>query len=118
MSPVHTVAKRKVSKRKGDPTVWIPSLRYGQPEVLGKSGVSLELAFDLYKGNVKRFEEICFGRLSTARQPCESGTAALLGPARRVGEQMRVRGDLTREAHHVGFKRLSFMHASAAHAAK
>jgi hypothetical protein len=39
------VAKRKVSKRKGDPMVWVPPLRYGQPAVLGKSGVSLELAF-------------------------------------------------------------------------
>ncbi len=25
--------------------VWVPSLRYGQPLVLGKSGVSLELGF-------------------------------------------------------------------------
>jgi hypothetical protein len=25
--------------------VWDPPLRYGQPAVLGKSGVSLELAF-------------------------------------------------------------------------
>ncbi len=25
--------------------VWVPSLRYGQPPVLGKSGVSLELGF-------------------------------------------------------------------------
>jgi len=25
--------------------VWVPSLRYGQPAVLAKSGVSLELAF-------------------------------------------------------------------------
>jgi hypothetical protein len=39
------VAKRKVSKRKGDPMVWDPSLRCGQPAVLDKSGVSLELAF-------------------------------------------------------------------------
>jgi hypothetical protein len=39
------VAKRKVSKRKGDPMVWVPSLRYGQPAVLGPAGVELELAF-------------------------------------------------------------------------
>jgi len=39
------VAKKKVSKEKGDPMVWVPSLRYGQPAVLDKSGVSLELAF-------------------------------------------------------------------------
>ncbi|WP_425199105.1 hypothetical protein, partial [Polaromonas sp.] len=38
------VAKRKVSKRKGDPMVWVPSLRYGQPAVLAESGVELELA--------------------------------------------------------------------------
>jgi hypothetical protein len=39
------VAKKKVSKEKGDPTVWVPSLRYGRPAVLGQSGVSVELAF-------------------------------------------------------------------------
>jgi hypothetical protein len=39
------VAKKKVSKEKGDPMVWVPSLRCGQPVVLDKSGVSLELAF-------------------------------------------------------------------------
>ena len=38
-------ASPKESKqRKGDPTVCVPSLRYGQPAVLGQSGVSLELA--------------------------------------------------------------------------
>ena len=35
------VAKKKVSKEKGDPMVWVPPLRYGQPPVLGKSGVWL-----------------------------------------------------------------------------
>jgi hypothetical protein len=39
------VAKKKVSKRKGDPMVWDPSLRYGHSAVLDKSGVSLELGF-------------------------------------------------------------------------
>ena len=34
-------AKRKVSKRKGDPGVCVPSLRYGQPAVLGPAGVWL-----------------------------------------------------------------------------
>ena len=38
------VAKRKVSKRKGDPMVWVPALRYGRPAVLAKNGVELELA--------------------------------------------------------------------------
>jgi hypothetical protein len=38
------VAKRKVSKRKGDPMVRVPSLRCGQPAVLAESGVELELA--------------------------------------------------------------------------
>ena len=37
-------AKSKVSKRKGDPTVCVPSLRYGQPAVLGPAGVELKLA--------------------------------------------------------------------------
>ena len=31
-------------QRKGDPMVWVPPLRYGQPEVLAESGVELELA--------------------------------------------------------------------------
>ena len=35
----------KKSKEKGDPMVWVPPLRCGQPAVLGKSGVSLELGF-------------------------------------------------------------------------
>jgi hypothetical protein len=39
------VAKKKVSKEKGDPAVCVPALRYGQPAVLGPAGVSLELAF-------------------------------------------------------------------------
>ena len=37
-------AKSKVSKRKGDPAVCVPPLRYGQPAVLGPAGVELELA--------------------------------------------------------------------------
>jgi hypothetical protein len=32
-------------QRKGDPMVWVPSLRYGQPAVLAESGVELELGF-------------------------------------------------------------------------
>ncbi|MDI1272667.1 hypothetical protein, partial [Polaromonas sp.] len=36
---------KKRKQKKGDPMVWVPPLRYGQPAVLGKSGVSLELAF-------------------------------------------------------------------------
>ncbi|WP_188707656.1 hypothetical protein [Polaromonas eurypsychrophila] len=37
------VAKKKVSKEKGDPMVWVLSLRYGQPAVLAENGVKLEL---------------------------------------------------------------------------
>ena len=37
-------AKSKVSKRKGDPTVCVPPLRYGQPAVLSPAGVSCKLA--------------------------------------------------------------------------
>ncbi|MDO8387522.1 MAG: hypothetical protein Q7T13_14130 [Polaromonas sp.] len=37
------VAKKKVSKEKGDPMVWVPALRYGQPAVLAKNGAGLEL---------------------------------------------------------------------------
>ncbi|MDO9112498.1 MAG: hypothetical protein Q7U63_01750 [Polaromonas sp.] len=36
---------KKSTQKKGDPMVWVPSLRCGQPVVLAKSGVSLELAF-------------------------------------------------------------------------
>jgi len=36
---------KKPKEKKGDPMVWVPPLRYGHPAVLGKSGVSLELAF-------------------------------------------------------------------------
>jgi hypothetical protein len=36
---------KKPKEKKGDPMVWVPPLRCGQPAVLGKSGVSLELAF-------------------------------------------------------------------------
>ena len=36
---------KKSTQKKGDPMVWVPPLRYGQPAVLGKSGVSLELGF-------------------------------------------------------------------------
>jgi hypothetical protein len=36
---------KKPKEKKGDPTGRVPALRYGQPAVLGKSGVSLELAF-------------------------------------------------------------------------
>ncbi|MES2384408.1 MAG: hypothetical protein V4593_07660 [Pseudomonadota bacterium] len=39
------VAKKKVSKEKGDPMVWVPPLRYGQPAVLAENGAELELAF-------------------------------------------------------------------------
>jgi hypothetical protein len=36
---------KKPKEKKGDPMVWVPSLRYGQPAVLAESGVELELAF-------------------------------------------------------------------------
>ncbi|MES2243038.1 MAG: hypothetical protein V4639_09210 [Pseudomonadota bacterium] len=35
---------KKPKEKKGDPMVWVPSLRYGQPAVLTESGVELELA--------------------------------------------------------------------------
>ncbi len=38
------VAKKKVSKEKGDPMVRVPPLRCGQPAVLTENGVELELA--------------------------------------------------------------------------
>jgi hypothetical protein len=40
------VAKKKVSKEKGDPMVWVPFAgAQGRPAVLAKNGVELELAF-------------------------------------------------------------------------
>jgi hypothetical protein len=39
------VSPKKPKEKKGDPAVCVPSLRYGQPAVLVKSGVSLELAY-------------------------------------------------------------------------
>jgi hypothetical protein len=39
------VSPKKPKEKKGDPAVCVPALRYGQPAVLVKSGVSLELAF-------------------------------------------------------------------------
>ena len=35
---------KKPKEKKGDPGSCVPALRYGQPAVLGKSGVPLELA--------------------------------------------------------------------------
>ena len=37
--------QRKVKQKKGDPTVWVPTLRFGQLAVLEFSGVLLKLAF-------------------------------------------------------------------------
>jgi hypothetical protein len=37
------VAKKKVSKEKGDPMVWVPQRCCGQPVVLDKSGVRHKL---------------------------------------------------------------------------
>ncbi len=36
---------KKSKQKKGDPAGWVPTLRFGQPAVLDKSGVPLELAF-------------------------------------------------------------------------
>jgi hypothetical protein len=36
---------KKSTQKKGDPMVWVPPLRCGQPAVLAENGVELELAF-------------------------------------------------------------------------
>jgi len=36
---------KKPKEKKGDPMVWVPQRCCGQPAVLAKSGVSLELGF-------------------------------------------------------------------------
>jgi hypothetical protein len=59
-------------QRKGDPTCCVPSLRYGQPAVLGPDGVSLELA------------TLHFAQ--TIAIPDPSGPA-LLGASRRGGSR-------------------------------
>ena len=38
------VSPKKPKEKKGDPTVCVPPLRYGQPAVLSPAGVELELA--------------------------------------------------------------------------
>ena len=38
------VSPKKPKEKKGDPTVCVPSLRYGQPAVLSPAGVSCKLA--------------------------------------------------------------------------
>ena len=65
-------ASPKESKqRKGDPTVCVPALRFGQPAVLASSGVSLELA------------ALRFAQTIASPDPL---AAALLGAYRGVGE--------------------------------
>ena len=70
------VAKRKVSKRKGDPMVWVPPLRYGQPPVLAESGVELELATLRQSLALIRF------RLRSSAQPDGWGKEYGFGEAR------------------------------------
>jgi hypothetical protein len=81
--------------------VWDPSLRYGQPPVLVKSGVELELATLKQSLALIRF--------------CLRSSAQPDGWGKQMRE--RVRGDLTRAARQVGLNKPSFMHALAAHAA-
>jgi len=70
------VAKRKVSKRKGDPMVWVPPLRCGQPAVLAESGVELELASLRQSLALIRF------RLRSSAQPDGCGKEYGLGETR------------------------------------
>ena len=81
--------------------VWVPSLRYGQPAVLAESGVELELASLRQSLALIRF------RLRSSAQPDGWGTNAGSGAGRHDARSASCRG-----------KRLSCMHAGAAHAAK
>ena len=83
-------ASPKESKqRKGDPMVWVPPLRYGQPAVLAKNGAELELGYRLRQSPVLiRF------RLRSSAQPD--------GWWRKDKKPMR--RDMTRKARHVGIR--------------
>ncbi len=70
------VAKRKVSKRKGDPMVWVLPLRSRQPAVLAESGVELELASLRQSLALIRF------RLCSSAQPDGWGSKYGCGEAR------------------------------------
>ncbi|WP_341917392.1 hypothetical protein, partial [Polaromonas sp. YR568] len=70
------VAKRKVSKRKGDPMVRVPSLRCGQPAVLAESGVELELA------TLRQSLALIRSRLCSSARPDGLGSEYGCGEAR------------------------------------
>ena len=77
-------ASPKESKqRKGDPTVCVPALRFGQPAVLASSGVSLELA------------ALRFAQTIASPDPL---AAALLGAFRGDGGAEQPFGPLLRSA--------------------
>ena len=95
---------KKPKEKKGDPMVWVPSLRYGQPAVLAENGVELELASLRQSLALIRF------RLRSSAQPD--------GWGERIRKRKRTRGDRKRAARPVGPSGPSCLHARAAHAAK
>ncbi|WP_395055345.1 hypothetical protein, partial [Polaromonas sp.] len=103
------VAKRKVSKRKGDPMVWVPSLRYGQPAVLAENGAELELAALRQSFALIRF------RLRSSAQP--DGWGEKTNTPYKHQAPLRSAGSAQRFLHGNPNERSS-LHASAAHAAK
>ena len=76
------VSPKKPKEKKGDPMVWVPPLRFGQPAVLNKSGVRHKLGYRLRQ--VPALIRFC---LRSSAQP--DGW----------GERMRTRGALTHSAH-------------------
>ncbi len=68
---------RESKQREGDPMVWVPSLRCGQPAVLAESGVELELGYRLRQSlALIRF------RLRSSAQPDGWGKEYGFGEAR------------------------------------
>jgi hypothetical protein len=57
------VSPKKPNEKKGDPMVWVPPLRCGQPAVLAENGVELELA------SLKQSLALIRFRLRSSAQP-------------------------------------------------
>jgi len=72
------VAKKKVSKEKGDPMVWGLPLRSRQPAVLAENGVELELASLRQSLALIRF------RLRSSAQPDGWGRENKYGPGDEI----------------------------------
>ena len=73
---------KKPKEKKGDPMVWVPALRYGQPAVLAENGVRHKLA------SLKQVPALIRFRLRSSAQPDGWGLGA--GSGLRRGRALRV----------------------------